>query len=274
MKRILVVGDYIEDHYMWCKATRLCPEAPAPVIVVESNEVRAGGAGNVAGNIKSLSENGMTCFLLTGSTSVKTRYFVGNHLLFRVDNDRKSASTQWKLCDTAKRIIEADDYGAIVIADYDKGGVGNLLAQELICNYQLPVFVDAKCPNPDEKYRDAFCIFPNESEHPKLDVSNFRHIVRKLGPKGCMVDGEMVPTKEQPVFDVTGAGDVFIAAFVLKFMEYTHLLTLISDDQFMDCARFANRAAGVSVRFIGTHAVTRKELESNYEHEQSNAVGA
>ena len=52
--RVLVVGDIILDQYIYGETNRISPEAPVPVLRVESTEERAGGAANVAINISSL----------------------------------------------------------------------------------------------------------------------------------------------------------------------------------------------------------------------------
>ena len=53
-KRILVVGDLMIDEYLWGNVSRLSPEAPVPVIDIEEESVRFGGAANVALNLKKL----------------------------------------------------------------------------------------------------------------------------------------------------------------------------------------------------------------------------
>ena len=53
-KRIAVVGDLMIDRYYWGKVDRVSPEAPVPVVEVDSESVRLGGAANVAHNIQSL----------------------------------------------------------------------------------------------------------------------------------------------------------------------------------------------------------------------------
>jgi D-beta-D-heptose 7-phosphate kinase/D-beta-D-heptose 1-phosphate adenosyltransferase len=42
------------DEYIWGTVSRLSPEAPVPVVEVQSESVRLGGAGNVAANVRSL----------------------------------------------------------------------------------------------------------------------------------------------------------------------------------------------------------------------------
>ncbi|HTA17630.1 MAG TPA: D-glycero-beta-D-manno-heptose-7-phosphate kinase, partial [bacterium] len=50
-KRVLVVGDVMADHYVWGKVERISPEAPIPVVHVSREEIKPGGAANVAFNI-------------------------------------------------------------------------------------------------------------------------------------------------------------------------------------------------------------------------------
>ena len=52
--RILVIGDLMLDHYVWGDATRISPEAPVPVVKVERDSFTAGGAANVALNLRAL----------------------------------------------------------------------------------------------------------------------------------------------------------------------------------------------------------------------------
>ena len=52
--KLLVVGDIMLDRYWHGSASRVSPEAPVPVVCVDSREGRPGGAGNVALNISAL----------------------------------------------------------------------------------------------------------------------------------------------------------------------------------------------------------------------------
>jgi rfaE bifunctional protein kinase chain/domain len=53
-KRIAVVGDLMLDRYFWGKVSRISPEAPVPVVEIDEESTRLGGAANVANNIASL----------------------------------------------------------------------------------------------------------------------------------------------------------------------------------------------------------------------------
>ncbi|HMN03629.1 MAG TPA: PfkB family carbohydrate kinase, partial [Geobacter anodireducens] len=50
----LVIGDLMLDQYLWGKAERISPEAPVQVVDVTREEIRIGGAGNVANNLVAL----------------------------------------------------------------------------------------------------------------------------------------------------------------------------------------------------------------------------
>src|SRR5574341_868422 len=53
-KRIAVLGDFMLDRYFWGSVTRISPEAPVPVVEIESETEHLGGAANVANNIAAL----------------------------------------------------------------------------------------------------------------------------------------------------------------------------------------------------------------------------
>ena len=52
--KVLVVGDMMLDEYLWGKAERISPEAPVQVVDVVREDLRLGGAGNVANNLVAL----------------------------------------------------------------------------------------------------------------------------------------------------------------------------------------------------------------------------
>lgn len=92
-KTILVIGDLMLDHYIWGNMERISPEAPVPVVDVQEEKYRLGGAGNVASNLLSLgasviisgirgsisretpsrASSGTWGFLRTGSSSIPAR---------------------------------------------------------------------------------------------------------------------------------------------------------------------------------------------------------
>src|SRR6185436_12109558 len=57
----LIVGDVMIDAYYWGRVDRISPEAPVPVVHVQTKENRLGGAANVALNVKSLGARAIIC---------------------------------------------------------------------------------------------------------------------------------------------------------------------------------------------------------------------
>src|SRR5579863_8932284 len=117
--RILVIGDEIVDHYFHTKATRLCPEACAPVLHIERVHHERGGAALVAANLESLGGNEiLKCF---GSISHKHRFFADRTLVCRIDRDRDKVVPEeeyWGQIYSAAKQAEA-----IIVSDYGKGAI-------------------------------------------------------------------------------------------------------------------------------------------------------
>ena len=60
--RVLVVGDVMLDRYWFGDVNRISPEAPVPVVHVQAQEDRLGGAANVARNAAALgAQAGLLC---------------------------------------------------------------------------------------------------------------------------------------------------------------------------------------------------------------------
>ena len=64
--RALVIGDLMLDEYLWGKAERISPEAPVQVVDVTREELRLGGAGNVANNLVALGCGVTVCSVIGG----------------------------------------------------------------------------------------------------------------------------------------------------------------------------------------------------------------
>ena len=82
--KLLVVGDWISDRYIFGTAVRLCPEAPVPVVIPQIERTSPGGVGLV---VEQLRELGAEVHRWFGSNSFKQRIFVGSHLVCRLDRD-------------------------------------------------------------------------------------------------------------------------------------------------------------------------------------------
>jgi len=154
--KILVIGDIMMDRFIWGKVSRISPEAPVPVVVVDKETFLLGGAANVVNNIHSLGGNVSLCGVLgddeTGQrlleeltgigvgvhgifvepgrqTTTKTRIIAHHQQVVRIDRettDHLKASTLKHLSEFLKKNIRHFD--GVVLSDYGKG----LLTRALI----------------------------------------------------------------------------------------------------------------------------------------------
>ena len=63
--RLLVAGDFMLDRTLYGDASRISPEAPTPVVLVQQSREQLGGAGNVVRNLDSLGGS-IWCVAVTG----------------------------------------------------------------------------------------------------------------------------------------------------------------------------------------------------------------
>lgn len=255
-KRALVIGDPMDDIYRFGRVERVSQEAPVPVFVGEHTDVRRGGADNVAANLEALGLQVTTCFPERPWT-MKLRYMVGHHQLFRVDHDRHLLPTARDVEDIATHLrLRPPD--VVVLSDYAKGWLSHDLCKAVIGNTRAPVVVDPKGPH-WAKYAYADVICPNEAEWIqvcKRYPGGVRAMILKRGARGLRLDQFIkvspvldtaesidIPAQARHVFDVTGAGDTVVA---------TVAATLAAGGTFETAARLANLAAGIVVGEVGT----------------------
>lgn len=192
--RILVVGDLILDEFIWGKVSRISPEAPVPVVWVNSQSFMPGGAANVANNIQSLGgevnivgvvgadNNGAILkedlakrgIIVEGvisdksrPTTVKTRVIAHHQQVVRIDRE-KTDSLDDPIVDNMLNYIRKriDSIDALIIEDYGKGVILPRLLQELLPlskEYNKTVVVDPKEEH-FSYYQGVTLITPNHQE--------------------------------------------------------------------------------------------------------------
>ncbi len=106
--RIAVVGDFMLDRTIWGEASRVSPEAPVPVVQVDREEDRPGGAGNVEANLVELGAT-VSCFGAVGTDESATLLIQGLDAL-GVETQGMVACTDRP---TAQKIVLADDTSAL-----------------------------------------------------------------------------------------------------------------------------------------------------------------
>lgn len=193
--RIIVLGDIMVDEYITGKVKRISPEAPVPVLDFAKRSLEAGGACNVANNVRSLGaqvsmvgiigsdyygqwlisglqEKGIdTDGIVTLSerpTTVKTRYATKGQQLLRVDNEVKesiSIETQYHILEYLRTNISDTD--GVILSDYCKGFFADAkFVSEIIrlCNENhVFVSIDSKS-KAVEAFEGADFVKPNNVE--------------------------------------------------------------------------------------------------------------
>lgn len=203
-KRVAVVGDVMLDRYYWGRVSRISPEAPVPVVEVESEQVRFGGAANVANNIRCLGgtplligligddhpgktftemlqDQGMDTegLVVDGGrpTTIKTRVIAAGQHVVRVDNESKAdcpEHLQHRIVDAVKYRIQQID--AILIEDYNKGVMTKGVIDELLAvarKYGKIVTVDPKF-NHFLDFKGVTLFKPNRREAEEVLGGRFR----------------------------------------------------------------------------------------------------
>ena len=192
--KILVVGDIIVDRFIWGKVSRISPEAPVPVVLVDKETFLLGGAANVVNNIHALGGGVSLCGIVGDDemsqkvfqklndmgiaaqgvfvgkgrqTTVKTRIIGHHQQLVRIDRE-----TTEELRGPALRNISEflkknmDHFDGMVLSDYGKG----LLTKELIRWTIRKAREEGKFVMVDPKvknfffYKGATVVTPNTAE--------------------------------------------------------------------------------------------------------------
>ncbi len=192
--RIIVVGDFILDQFVWGSVSRISPEAPVPVVQVDRESYMPGGSLNVAHNIRSLSgevypcgvvgrdvygrmllkamrkqgiETGGIVYDATRPTSLKTRVIAHSQQVVRFDREKTNDVSRSDLLKILK-FVRANIAKAkvIVLEDYGKGVMQSFLLKEIVRlakKYKKIILVDPKEKN-FPHYQGVTCITPNRKE--------------------------------------------------------------------------------------------------------------
>lgn len=193
-KRIAIIGDMMLDCYFWGGVKRISPEAPVPVIEIENEIFRFGGAANCAYNILTLGgvpfplgvigdDNDGKIFnsLLnninidksgivvdsTRPTTAKTRVIANTQHIVRIDKERTtsiSTEIQNKLFEKLQSNIS--NLQGIILQDYNKGVLTDSLIKRIIKlarKNNIMVFVDPKFHN-FFSYKNITVFKPNRKE--------------------------------------------------------------------------------------------------------------
>lgn len=192
-----VLGDFMLDELLRGEATRISPEAPVPVVLMDGHpepQRFPGGAGNVAVNIRALGgrsvpfgaigkdESGERLCkelkargVLPGTlvpeqgrvTPRKVRIVAHQHQLLRLDFEKPAPISSRTSAAISRSFTRwAPKLNALIISDYRKGSVDTESCSEILSvarQRRIPVFVDPK-PDHPEICRRATAVTPNLHE--------------------------------------------------------------------------------------------------------------
>jgi D-beta-D-heptose 7-phosphate kinase / D-beta-D-heptose 1-phosphate adenosyltransferase len=309
-RKVVLIGDFMLDRYVYGNAERLSPEAPVPVLHYNHEEVRLGGAGHVAADLaalgvkvhaigccgddeagvslkKKLDEAGVAHDLLTTPgrcTTSKTR-LVG---LAQQRSPQQMIRLDYEVhgpvgSDIAGKVIAAfarviADVDAVAIEDYNKGVLTPAVTQALIQAARSrgkPVLIDPAAISDYNKYANATCLKLNRSEAEKstglpartpeqyavaakklLDTLQLEAVVITLDKDGAYLatrDGlkRKIATRSRQVADVTGAGDMVLAALTAA---------RAAGADWVDSVALANIAGGLEVERFGAVPIKPEEI--------------
>ncbi len=295
----LVVGDVMLDRYWFGSVERISPEAPVPVLSVNQQEVRAGGAANVAHNLQALGAK-TTLLSVVGddqagteikqliqdygaepklivdnsiSTIVKLRMIAQNHQLLRADFDEEPSDEVLAQClQDYERLLPDSD--VVILSDYGKGGLRHVSKMiELARETDVPVIIDPKGSD-YSRYSGATLITPNMKEfetaiNQPIDDSNFSQYAKGLREQ-LDLDYLLITRSEKGMSLFTRNGDqIDSPAQAIEIYDVSGAgdtvislmaLALVSNFTNEQTLQIANAAAGIVVGKLGTAVATIEEV--------------
>ena len=246
---VLVIGDSCEDIYHYGKCERISPEAPVPILKEIRTEIKSGMSANVVKNLKTFD---ISVLHTTNKKPIRKHRFVDVHFsqhLLRVDEGEQDVldSVDIKKIKSIKNSLDA-----VIISDYDKGFLSFDDCKKITKHFKdIPVFVDSKKNNLSCFKNSIIKINKKECDN-IAGLSSTSKLIVTLGPRGALYNNQVYKTDKVEVFDVCGAGDVFLAALVHHFLRTKNL---------EDAIIFANKCASYSVTKFGTYTVTKEDIK-------------
>ncbi len=291
--KVLLIGDFMVDHYIIGTSNRMSPEAPVPVITPKKEYSIPGGAGNVAMNLCLMGAK-VTCIGFVGddvwgqkllsildNEGIKTKgiEIIGNHpttLKQRIYSDGEQVARldkekiiDWKPDCAIKH--NYNDYDIIILSDYNKGVLNHLWFNIDSFNN---VIVDPKKDNFNH-YNGANIITPNLNElqrASKIQIQNdesivkackqlikecsCNYIVAKKGNKGMTIVGKDNFIEHIPAYSVKNPDVTGAGDTVISVLSIAYAKT----NDIVLSANLANAAAAKVVGKVGTATVTLDEL--------------
>jgi D-beta-D-heptose 7-phosphate kinase/D-beta-D-heptose 1-phosphate adenosyltransferase len=218
MRKILIIGESCVDQFVYCNANRLSPEAPVPVLNPIYTTENLGMAGNVYENVCALDMEANVTLCYQDEDIIKRRYIdnKSNHMFPRVDTGEDNITPFDYSDNITQQIKEAD---LVIVSDYNKGFLDNNMLWDIGHLAKLSILDTKRKLTQDVANKYSF-IKLNETEAKNNSNIDHKNVITTLGSKGAYYNGMLYsqPNPQQTI-DVSGAGDTFVAAFAIKFLE-------------------------------------------------------
>lgn len=296
--RVLIVGDVMLDRYWFGEVSRISPEAPVPVVLIQREEERPGGAANVARGVAALGAQAhllsvvgpdeagrRLASLLTGEhvqsvlhedttvrTTVKLRVIGRHQQLLRIDFETPPSHEVLlsKLSDFERMQNNSD---VVILSDYGKGGLRHIEHMIGLCKSAgKRVLVDPKGED-FLRYRGATLLTPNRAEFRTVagGWTSEEELTRKaqalrdeLQLEALLItrseEGMTLYQADKRVHVPTQAREVFDVSGAGDTVIATLGTMLGSGASLEEAVQVANLAAGIVVGKLGTAVVHRDEL--------------
>ncbi|MBD1555414.1 bifunctional D-glycero-beta-D-manno-heptose-7-phosphate kinase/D-glycero-beta-D-manno-heptose 1-phosphate adenylyltransferase HldE [Vibrio sp. S9_S30] len=309
---VLIVGDVMLDRYWYGPTGRISPEAPVPVVKVEDNEERPGGAANVAMNIASLGGHAylvgltgqdepaqvlnekltslnVTCDFVSlpdFPTITKLRVMSRGQQLIRLDFEDNFENTDAQfVLDRMEKALP--NVKSVILSDYAKGALEHV--QQFIQKARsasVPVFIDPKGAD-FERYRGATLLTPNMAEF-ELVAGKVKN-EEDLAEKGLALIEEfdfeallvtrsehgmtLLRRGQEPFHLPTQAKEVFDVTGAGDTVISVLAASVAAGKPLDEACALANAAAGVVVGKLGTSTLSTIELAAAVHGSQDTDYG-
>jgi len=231
--RILVIGDACIDEYRYGAIRRANPESSVPLLSFTHSEERLGMSHNVAANLVALGVNVEVRVPSTLSRKIRYVDIRTNHHLLRIDSDITSVPY------IPETVYDVD---VIVISDYNKGFITDETIHQIRSSFAGPIYMDTKKRNLGD-FPGIYIKINDRELFESTSLPDKEMLIVTHGSNGTSyLDTLHIPPHTE-VVDVCGAGDVFLAALVVKHMETSDMNIAI---------QFANEKAAKSCTYMGT----------------------
>ena len=218
MVKVVIIGEVCTDRFIYCTTDRICPEAPVPVLEPTSISTNSGMAGNTLANTKALLPDAKLKLYTQSTPITKTRYVEkkSNQMFIRVDEGEKNIQPLNWNDSLEKNIAKAD---IVIVSDYGKGFLTNEDLSKIGKISKLSI-LDSKRKLYPEMVKNYTFLKLNEKEYNINKNLQHQGTIVTLGSAGALLRGRSFPSPApQETIDVSGAGDTFTAAFIVKYYE-------------------------------------------------------